>query len=179
MWVYLYEYDNRNNLNLINKDNNDELGFENAQRLKPIVNNNRRGSARKFLEQNENKIDKLPKINNNEKQLKYNKSNNLLGNYDFDKKDFTKPTIVKNDYNFVGNLNGIFDNKPKRPFEMNNFNFNGFKKRDFNYGKNIDETNNNNPPPYFLNTKNNEDFDDRKNLQKKPNFFENKNIWDL
>ena len=170
---------NRNNLNLINKDNNDELGFENAQRLKPIVNNNRRGSARKFLEQNENKIDKLPKINNNEKQLKYNKSNNLLGNYDFDKKDFTKPTIVKNDYNFVGNLNGIFDNKPKRPFEMNNFNFNGFKKRDFNYGKNIDETNNNNPPPYFLNTKNNEDFDDRKNLQKKPNFFENKNIWDL
>ena len=168
---------NRNNLNLINKDNNDELGFENAQRLKPIVNNNRRGSARKFLEQNENKIDKLPKINNNEKQLKYNKSNNLLGNYDFDKKDFTKPTIVKNDYNFVGNLNGIFDNKPKRPFEMNNFNFNGFKKRDFNYGKNIDETNNNNSPPYFLNNKNNED--DRKNLQKKPNFFENKNIWDL
>ena len=170
---------NRNNLNLINKDNNDELAFENAERLKPIINNNRRGSARKFLEQNDNKINGLPKINNNEKKLRYNKSNNLIGNFDFDKKDFTKPIIVKNDYNFAGNLNGIFDNKPKKTFEMNNFNFNGFKKRDFNFGKNIDIINNNNSPPYFLNNKNNEDIADIKNIQKKPNFFENKNIWDL
>ena len=167
---------NRNNL--INKDNNDELGFENAERLKPIINN-RRGSARKFLEQNENKIDKLSKINNNEKRLKYNNSNNLIGTFDYDKKDFTKPVIIKNDFNFVGNLNGIFNNKLKNPFEMNNFNFNGFKKRDSNYGKDIDITNNNNSRPYFLDNKNNEVFNDKKNIQKKPNFFENKNIWDL
>ena len=36
--------------NLTNKDNNDEFAFEKAKKLKPINNNNRRGSARKFFE---------------------------------------------------------------------------------------------------------------------------------
>ena len=169
-----------NNDQLINKDNNDELGFDKAERLKPIVKNNRRGSARKFLEESENKMEKLPKINNNnERKLKYNFSNNLLG--DFEKKDFKKPALVKNEFSFVGNLNGIFDNKPRNNYEINNYNYNGFnKKREFNYyGKNIALTNNNIPSPYFLNNnKKNENMFEKKNLRK-PNFFENKNIWDL
>ena len=166
---------------LINKDNNDDLGFDfdKAKRLKPIVKNNRRGSARKFLEENENKMEKLPKINNNERKLKYNLSNNLLG--DFGKKDFVKPTIIKDEFSFVGNLNGIFDNKPKSNYNINNYNYNGYiKKKESNYVKNIALTNNNIPSPYYLNNNiKNENIFDKKNLRRGPSFYEKGNIWDL
>ena len=126
--------------NLTNKDNNDEFAFEKAKKLKPINNNNRRGSARKFLEENENKMDKFPKINsnhydnininanNNERKLKYNYSNNILGNFGLDKKEKNKPNLVRNEFSFVGNLNGIYDKKPRKNFELNNINYDEFKK---------------------------------------------------
>ena len=156
-----------------NIDNNEDFGFENAPILKPF--NNRRGSAKKFLEENE--MNKLPKINNNQRKLKYNLSNNLIGNLNLEKKEFIKPTIAKNDFSFVGNLNGIFDNKPKKEYEINNYN--GYKKRDYNYGKNITLTNSNNPSPYYLNNNRNNNNYDKNNFRKEKNFFENKNIWDL
>ena len=162
-----------------NIDVNDEFGFENAPILKPI--NNRKGSAKKFLEENENKMNKLPKINNNQRKLKYNLSNNLIGDVNFEKKDFVKPTIVKNDFSFLGNLNDIFDNKPKRKYEVGDYY--GYKKRNYNYGRNITMTNNNNPSPYYLNNNNNnskyEANYDKNKFRKEKNFFENKNIWDL
>ena len=166
---------------LTNKDNNDEFAFENAKILKPINNKNRRGSARKFLEENEDKMNQLPKINNNnERKMKYNLSNNLIGDLNFEKKDFTKPTIIKNEFSFVGNLNGVFGNNPKKDYEINNYNYNGYKKRDYNYGKNITLTNNNIPSPYYLNNKKNENIYDKKSLRKGPSFYENNgNIWDL
>ena len=186
---------NKNNLNnninaldlgfnrekLTNKDNNDEFAFENAKILKPLNNKNRRGSARKFLEENENKMNQLPKINNNnERKMKYNLSNNLIGDLNFEKKDFKKPTIVKNEFSFIGNLNGVFDNKPKKDYDINSYNYNGFKKRDFNYGRNIALTNNNIPSPYYMNNNKNENNYDKKNLRKGPSFYENNgNIWDL
>lgn len=167
---------------IINKDNNDEFGFDNAKRLKPIVGNNRRGSAKKFLEENPNKMDKLqlPKIEkNNERKLKYNLSNNLLRDINFEKKDYKKPTIVKNEFSFIGNLNGIFDRKPKKNYEMNNYNYKGYKKEDYNYGKNIALTNNNIPSPYYINNKKNENNLEKKNLRGGPSFYANGNIWDL
>ena len=170
------------NNKLENKDNNDDLffNFDKAERLKPIVKNNRRGSARKFLEENENKMVKLPKINvNNERKLKYNLSNNLLG--DFGKKDHTKPALIRNEFSFVGNLNGIFDNKPKNNYQINNYNYNGYnKKRESNYGKNIALTNNNIPSPYYMNNNmKNENIFDNKNLRREPKFNMKGNIWDL
>ena len=170
------------NNKLENKDNNDEFFFnlDKAERLKPIVKNNRRGSARKFLEENENKMVKLPKINvNNERKLKYNLSNNLLG--DFGKKDHTKPALIRNEFSFVGNLNGIFDNKPKNNYQINNYNYNGYnKKRESNYGKNIALTNNNIPSPYYMNNNmKNENIFDNKNLRREPKFYMKGNIWDL
>ena len=170
------------NNKLENKDNNDDLffNFDKAERLKPIVKNNRRGSARKFLEENENKMVKLPKINvNNERKLKYNLSNNLLG--DFGKKDHTKPALIRNEFSFVGNLNGIFDNKPKNNYQINNYNYNGYnKKRESNYGKNIALTNNNIPSPYYMNNNmKNENIFDNKNLRREPKFYMKGNIWDL
>ena len=174
--------DNDNNIfsnNLINKDNNDELGFENAKRLKPLVNNNRRGSARKFLEENENKMDKFPAINKNNndncgRKLKYNFSNNLLG--DFEKREYKKPTIVKKDFSFANNLNGIFEKQNKK-IEIHNYN--GFKKRDFNYGKNISLTNNNISSGYYLNKKNDNYYDKNNHLRRGPSYYDNGNIWDL
>ncbi len=174
--------DNDNNIfsnNLINKDNNDELGFENAKRLKPLVNNNRRGSARKFLEENENKMDKFPAINKNnndncDRKLKYNFSNNLLG--DFEKREYKKPTIVKKDFSFANNLNGIFEKQNKK-IEIHNYN--GFKKRDFNYGKNISLTNNNISSGYYLNKKNDNYYDKNNHLRRGPSYYDNGNIWDL
>ena len=170
------------NNKLENKDNNDEFffNFDKAERLKPIIKNNRRGSARKFLEENENKMVKLPKINvNNERKLKYNLSNNLLG--DFGKKDHTKPALIRNEFSFVGNLNGIFDNKPKNNYQINNYNYNGYnKKRESNYGKNIALTNNNIPSPYYMNNNmKNENIFDNKNLRREPKFYMKGNIWDL
>ena len=170
------------NNKLENKDNNDEFffNFDKAERLKPIVKNNRRGSARKFLEENENKMVKLPKINvNNERKLKYNLSNNLLG--DFGKKDHTKPALIRNEFSFVGNLNGIFDNKPKNNYQINNYNYNGYnKKRESNYGKNIALTNNNIPSPYYMNNNmKNENIFGNKNLRREPKFYMKGNIWDL
>ena len=170
------------NNKLENKDNNDEFffNFDKAERLKPIIKNNRRGSARKFLEENENKMVKLPKINvNNERKLKYNLSNNLLG--DFGKKDHTKPALIRNEFSFVGNLNGIFDNKPKNNYQINNYNYNGYnKKRESNYGKNIALTNNNIPSPYYMNNNmKNENIFDNKNLRREPKFNMKGNIWDL
>ena len=170
------------NNKLENKDNNDEFFFnlDKAERLKPIVKNNRRGSARKFLEENENKMVKLPKINvNNERKLKYNLSNNLLG--DFGKKDHTKPALIRNEFSFVGNLNGIFDNKPKNNYQINNYNYNGYnKKRESNYGKNIALTNNNIPSPYYMNNNmKNENIFGNKNLRREPKFYMKGNIWDL
>ena len=62
----LNNYNDSNNLtNLINKDNNIDFNFENAKILKPIIKNNRRGSARKFLEENENKMKQNNNINLN------------------------------------------------------------------------------------------------------------------
>jgi hypothetical protein len=170
------------NNKLENKDNNDEFFFnlDKAERLKPIVKNNRRGSARKFLEENENKMVKLPKINvNNERKLKYNLSNNLLG--DFGKKDHTKPALIRNEFSFVGNLNGIFDNKPKNNYQINNYNYNGYnKKRESNYGKNIALTNNNIPSPSYMNNNmKNENIFGNKNLRREPKFYMKGNIWDL
>ena len=175
--------------NLTNKDNNDEFAFEKAKKLKPINNNNRRGSARKFLEENENKMDKFPKINsnhydnininanNNERKLKYNYSNNILGNFGLDKKEKNKPNLVRNEFSFVGNLNGIYDKKPRKNFELNNINYDEFKKRDFNYGRNKALTNNNITPPYFLNNnKQNENNYNKRIFRRNPNFFNKENI---
>jgi len=176
--------------NLVNKDNND--AFENAKRLKPIVKNNRRGSARKFLEENDNKIDKLPPINKNnynnnntnERKLKYNFSNNLIGELGYEKKEFKKPTIMKNEFSFVNNINGIFENKNKNNnFEINNYNFNGYKRRDNNiYGKNVTLTNNNFNSPYIARNKNANNFNLNINNQLRrggSNFFGNDNLWDI
>ena len=179
-----------NRENLTNKDNNDEFGFDNAIRLKPMIKNNRRGSARKFLEEHENDM-KVSKIennnninnninNNNERKLKYNFSNNLLHGLDFDTKEYAKPTIVKNEFSFVGNLNGIFDNPSKKPYDANN-NYNGFKKRDFNYGRNVTITNNNLNSPYYRNkNQNNDNFlDNNSNLKRGPSFYQKESGWNL
>ncbi len=169
---------NNNNFNvdnLTNKDNNDEYGFENAVRLKPMTKNNRRGSARKFLEENPdnmnmNKIGSNNNNNNqnnpnNERKLKYNLSNNLMSGLYFDKNEYTKPTIVRNEHSFIVNGNDIFDPKPKKTFEVNS---NNFKNMDSNFRKAITLTNNNNNYPYYLNKQ-----------KRGTNYYQNENNWNL
>ena len=165
---------NFNGDNLTNKDNNDEYGFENAIRLKPMTKNNRRGSARKFLEENPdnmnmNKIGSNNNNNqnnpNNERKLKYNLSNNLMSGLYFDKNEYTKPTIVRNEHSFIVNGNDIFDSKPKKTFEVNS---NNYKNMDSNFRKAITLTNNNNNYPYYLNKQ-----------KRGTNFYQNENNWNL
>lgn len=164
---------NFNRENLTNKDNNDEFGFENAVRLKPMTKNNRRGSARKFLEENENNMN-MNKLgsndnqnnHNNERKLKYNLSNNLMTGLYFDKNEYTKPTIVRNEHSFIVNANDIFESKPKKPFEVNN---NNYKNMDCNFRKAITLTNNNNNNyPYYLNKQ-----------KRGSNYYQNENNWNL
>ena len=163
---------NFNGENLTNKDNNDEFGFESAVRLKPMTKNNRRGSARKFLEENQNNMN-MNKIGNNnnqhnpnnERKLKYNLSNNLMTGLYFDKNEYTKPTIVRNEHSFIVNGNDIFEAKPKKAFEVNS---NKFKNLDSNFRKAITLTNNNNNYPYYLNKQ-----------KRAANFYQNENNWNL
>ena len=179
---------NANDLdNLINKDNNEEFNFDNAKRLKPLVKNNRRGSARKFLEENENKMKQNKNINmnqnqNNEQQIqlgrrriKYNFSNDVLPKITNDKK---KPNFIKKEFSYLDNINGIFDNQKKE--EINSFNL--FNKRErMGYGDNIVLTNDNKKFPSFLRDNKKDKFFDVKHMEQKnkPNFFLNKNFWDL
>ena len=164
---------NFNGENLTNKDNNDEFGFDNAVRLKPMTKNNRRGSARKFLEENQNNMN-MNKIGNNnnqnnpnnERKLKYNLSNNLMTGLYFDKNEYTKPTIVRNEHSFISNGNDIFEAKPKKTFEVNS---NNFKNMDSNFRKAITLTNNNNNNyPYYLNKQ-----------KRGSNYYQNENNWNL
>ena len=77
----LNDYNSKNDLDeLINKDNNEEFNFENAKRLKPLIKNNRRGSARKFLEENENKMKQqnIQNINLNKNPIE-NNDQSLIG----------------------------------------------------------------------------------------------------
>ena len=186
---------NENDLdNLINKDNNEEFNnFENAKRLKPVVKNNRRGSARKFLEENENKMKQNKNINmnnnnqnnNNSEQIqlgrrriKYNFSNDILPK--IDKKNISIAPFIKKDYSYLDNINGIFDNQKKE--EINSFNL--FNKRvKMGYEDNITLTNDNKKFSSFLRDNNNkkDKFFDVKHIEtkNKPNFFLNKNFWDL
>ena len=165
---------NFNGDNLTNKDNNDEYGFENAVRLKPMTKNNRRGSARKFLEENQNNMNmnKIGSNNNNnqnspnnERKLKYNLSNNLMTGLYFDKNEYTKPTIVRNEHSFIVNGNDFFEAKPKNAFEVNS---NNFKNMDSNFRKAITLTNNNNNYPYYLNKQ-----------KRGSNYYQNENNWNL
>ena len=190
----LNDYNSKNDLDdLINKDNNEEFNFENAKRLKPLIKNNRRGSARKFLEENENKmkqqniqninLNKNPIENNDQsliggrRRIKYNFSNNVLPKLQNEKKQGLKPPLIKKDFSYFDNYNGIFDNKEKE--EINSYN--AFNKREIGYGNNITLTNNNLQLPSFLREKKSDKFFEVKhNEQKnKPNFFLNKNFWDL
>ena len=189
----LNDYNNQNDLDdLINKDNNEEFNFENAKRLKPLVKNNRRGSARKFLEENENKmkqqniqnlnLNKSP-IENNEqmsiggrRRIKYNFSNNVFPKLQNEKKQGLKPPLIKKDFSIFDNYNGIFDNKEKE--EKNSYN--AFNKNDIGYSNNVALTNNNLMLPSFLRDKKSDKFfiDKHKEQKNKSNFFLNKNFWD-
>ena len=187
----LNNYNETNDLeDLINKDNNEEFLFENAKRLKPIIKNNRRGSARKFLEENENKSKQNVNMNQNQnlmekreqisvgrRRIKYNFSNNVLPKINNEKKQNLKPPLIKNDFCFFDNLNGKFFNQKKE--EINSYN--AFNKRDLGYDKKITLTNNNMNLPLFLrDNKNNKFFEGNHNEQKsKSNFLLKKNIWDL
>ena len=187
----LNNYNETNNLEeLINKDNNEEFLFENAKRLKPIVKNNRRGSARKFLEENENKskqnvninqnqnmMDKREQISVGRRRIKYNFSNNVLPKISNEKKQNLKPPLIKNDFCFLDNLNGNFFNQKKE--EINSYN--SFNKRELGYDKKITLTNNNLNLPLFLrDNKNKKFFEGNHNEQNnKSNFLLKKNIWDL
>ena len=180
---------NSNNLdNLINKDNNEEFTFENAKRLKPLVKNNRRGSAKKFLEESENKMKQNININQNtlenkdqislgRRRIKYNFSNNVLPKINNDKKQILKPPLIKNDFNYLDNFNRIFDKQNND--EINNFN--AFNRREFGYNKKVTLTNNDSNFPLFLRDNKNDKFFPIKQNEKKnkPNFLLNKNFWDL
>jgi len=187
-----YNSNNANDLeNLLNKDNNEEFNnFDNAKRLKPVVKNNRRGSARKFLEENENKMKQNININmnnqnNNEqiqlgrRRIKYNFSNDVLPKLINEKKHGSKPPFIKKDFSYLDNINGIFDNQKKE--EKTSFNL--FNKRlKMGYDDNITLTNDNKKFPSFLRDNNKKDkFFDVKHIEQKnkPNFFLNKNFWDL
>ena len=180
---------NSNNLdNLINKDNNEEFTFENAKRLKPLVKNNRRGSAKKFLEESENKMKQNININLNtlenkdqislgRRRIKYNFSNNVLPKINNDKKQILKPPLIKNDFSYLDNFNRIFDKQNNE--EINNFN--AFNRREFGYNKKVTLTNNDSNFPLFLRDNKNDKFFPIKQNEKKnkPNFLLNKNFWDL
>ena len=184
----LNNYNDQNDLsNLINKDNNEEFTFENAKRLKPLVKNNRRGSAKKFLEENENQMKQNLNINQNNienkekisigrRRIKYNFSNNVLPKLSNEKKQIFRPPLIKNDFNILDNFNGLFD-KPKKD-EVNNLAYN---KRDFGYNKKVTLTNNDINLPLFLRDNKNDKFFEIRNDEKKnkPNFLLNKNFWDL
>ena len=185
----LNDYNDTNDLNnLINKDNNEEFAFENAKRLKPIIKNNRRGSARKFLEESENKmkqninqnnIDNKEQISLGRRRIKYNFSNNVLPKINNEKKQILKPPLIKNDFSFLdNNFNGNFFNNQKKE-EINSYN--AFNKREVGYGNKISLTNNNLNLPLFLrDNKNNKFYEKKHNEQKNnPSFLLNKNIWDL
>ena len=184
----LNNYNDSNDLaNLINKDNNEEFTFENAKRLKPLTKNNRRGSAKKFLEENENQMKQNLNINQNNienkekisigrRRIKYNFSNNVLPKLSNEKKQIFRPPLIKNDFNILDNFNGLFD-KPKKD-EVNNLAYN---KRDFGYNKKVTLTNNDINLPLFLRDNKNDKFFEIRNDEKKnkPNFLLNKNFWDL
>ena len=184
---------NENDLdNLLNKDNNEEFNFENAKKLKPIGKNNRRGSAKKFLEENENKMKQNINMNQNinnlenkeqisvgRRRIKYNYSNNVLPKINNEKRQMLKPPLIKNEFKFNDNLDVIFNNYKKE--EINNYNM--FNKRNIGYGNRVTLTNNNsnlNFPIFLRDNKKDKIFEVKNNEQKvKPNFLLNKNIWDL
>ena len=189
----LNNYNDSNNLtNLINKDNNIDFNFENAKILKPIIKNNRRGSARKFLEENENKMKQNNNINLNlakntlennndisigKRRIKYNFSNDVLPRINNNKKHLMKPALNKNQFSFMDNYNNIFNNQQKE--EINSYK--QFNNGEFGYGQNVSLTNNNVNLPFFLRDNKNEKLlFQRKNEQKnKPNILLNKNFWNL
>ena len=125
-------------LTLVNVDNNDDLGFENAKYLKSIANKNRRaGSARRFLENTEKNT---TSVINNEKQninkkggsnIDDNEKFNLLLNND-DIFSINKP-IIKNEY-YNRNLNKMFEKNSEND---------DFFKRDFQFAPKFSFTNNN------------------------------------
>ena len=109
------------------------------------------------------------------RRIKYNFSNDVLPKITNDKK---KPNFIKKEFSYLDNINGIFDNQKKE--EINSFNL--FNKRErMGYGDNIVLTNDNKKFPSFLRDNKKDKFFDVKHMEQKnkPNFFLNKNFWDL
>jgi serine/threonine protein kinase len=165
--VKVKETNNFDNDNLVNLDNNDEFGFDNMVRIKPIIKNNRRGSAKKFLEENENKYNLKNKVNQD-----MNLNNN-------EQEKFVKPIIHKNEFTFVDNLNGIF-NGNKNKFEINDFN--GLNRRRHNIKKNIALSDSNEEPFAYLNNKNSDKGMDSNNSnlkRRRINYPNNNDNWNI
>ena len=165
--VKVKETNNFDNDNLVNLDNNDEFGFDNMVRIKPIIKNNRRGSAKKFLEENENKYNLKNKVN------QYMNLNNN------EQEKFAKPIIHKNEFTFVDNLNGIF-NGNKNKFEINDFN--GLNRRRHNIKKNIALSDSNEEPFAYLNNKNSDKGMDSNNSnlkRRRINYPNNNDNWNI
>ena len=165
--VKVKETNNFDNDNLVNLDNNDEFGFDNMVRIKPIIKNNRRGSAKKFLEENENKYNLKNKVNQD-----MNLNNN-------EQEKFAKPIIHKNEFTFVDNLNGIF-NGNKNKFEINDFN--GLNRRRHNIKKNIALSDSNEEPFAYLNNKNSDKGMDSNNSnlkRRRINYPNNNDNWNI
>ena len=179
---------------LINKDNNEDINFDNAKILKPIIRKNRRGSARKFLEENENKMKQNININmnNNNKnkvennnndisigrrRIKYNFSNNVLPKINNEKNSVMNPSLNKNEFCFIDKYNNRFNNPKKEEINC----YNEFNNREFEYKQKVSLTNNNMNLPLFLRgNKDDKLFFSKKNENKiKPNLLLNKNFWDL
>ena len=121
---------NTNNNNINNNDNNNnngrELDFDTNVRLKNINNNIQRRSARKFIEETENK---LGKPNN---KFQFN-----------EKLNFQNPIIRKNDFGLRrNNTNNEYKNNSfNRQLNNNNIDI-GFKRRNID-NNNINNNNNN------------------------------------
>ena len=117
-----------NNSNDFDNDldhNNNKLDFDTAKHLKPNINNNpSRRSARKFLEETENKI-----LENN-------------NNFNF---NFDNILSRRNNNNNINNNNNLFENRINNNIDMNigNLAF-GYRENKYNFSNNLNNNNNNN-----------------------------------
>ena len=128
---------------MFKNENSDSLDFDTNVILNPNVNNNnRKRSARRFLEETENKMSKPISVGN-----KFQFNNEGFSN--ISSMPFQQPIIMKNDYNLRRNVGGSVgnnnnNNNYNNDLFNNNNNNNSGKMMNENFNRRENHINNNN-----------------------------------
>ena len=124
---------------MFNKENSDSLDFDTNVILNPNVNNNnnRKRSARRFLEETENKMSKPISVGN-----KFQFNNDGFSN--ISSMPFQQPIIMKNDFNIRRNMGGTVGNNNNNYNNSNNSDLFNNNNSGMMIGDNFNRRENNN-----------------------------------